>query len=166
MIVFTGIVLASFLMGHPVLPGFPLQQGDSIKKKEVPEKLTKLVEQVKKAAVQAGDVEMELDGLLVDNTKTKGGKDFYDLFYASWEAPLNARNFTITVSEKPYRFTTTFVVVMINENVVYEAVLQPRLDVIEYMTAEAVQMAQSYLINYEEISRELNGDDLSGSGIF
>jgi hypothetical protein len=27
-------------------------------------------------------------------------------------------------------------------------------------------MAQSYLINYEEINRELNGDDLSGSGIY
>lgn len=166
MIVFTGIVLASLLMGHSVSPGFRVQQGDSIKGTNVPEKLTRLVEQVKKSANRSDDVEMELDGLLVDNTKTKGGKDFYDLFFALWEAPLNARNFTITINEKPYRLTTTFIVVMINENVVYEALLQPRLDVIEYMTAEAVQMAQSYLINYEEINRELNGDDLSGSGIY
>ena len=160
MIVFTGIVLASLLMGHSVSPGFRVQQGDSIKGTNVPEKLTRMVEQVKKSANRSDD------GLLVDNTKTKGGKDFYDLFYASWEAPLNARNFTITINEKPYRLTTTFIVVMINENVVYEALLQPRLDVIEYMTADAVQMARSYLINYEEINRELNGDDLSGSGIY
>ena len=81
MIVFTGIVLASLLMGHSVSPGFRVQQGDSIKGTNVPEKLTRLVEQVKKSANRSDDVEMELDGLLVDNTKTKGGKDFYDLFF-------------------------------------------------------------------------------------
>ena len=121
---------------------------------------------MKKQAVKTEDVEMELDGLLVDLTKTKGGKDFYDLFYSSWEAPAGARNFTITISEKPYRLSTTFISVSINENVVYENVLQPRLDILEYMKDDAISATQMYLINYEEIMRELNGDDLSGSGIY
>ncbi len=160
------IVLSAFLMNQSAVPPDSVVRGDTLKLLETPASLSKLVEQVKKQAVKTEDVEMELDGLLVDLTKTKGGKDFYDLFYSSWEAPAGARNFTITISEKPYRLSTTFISVSINENVVYENVLQPRLDILEYMKEEAISATQMYLVNYEEILRELNGDDLSGSGIY
>ena len=160
------IVLSAFLMNQSAVPPDSVVRGDTLKLLETPASLSKLVEQVKKQAVKTEDVEMELDGLLVDLTKTKGGKDFYDLFYSSWEAPAGARNFTITISEKPYRLSTTFISVSINENVVYENVLQPRLDILEYMKDDVISATQMYLINYEEIMRELNGDDLSGSGIY
>jgi curli production assembly/transport component CsgE len=104
--------------------------------------------------------------LLVDDTKTKTGKDFYDLFYSSWEAPKEAKNYTITVSEKPFRLTTTLIVVSINDNTVYQAILQPRQDIVEGLSADAISITQSYLANYEEIMKELNGEDMSGSGIF
>lgn len=145
-------------------------QKDSIKTKPVPESLKKLFEQVVKDVTKkpskSKDYEIEIDGLLVDDTKTKTGKDFYDLFYSSWEAPKGAKNYTITVSEKPFRLTTTLIVVSINDNAVYQSILQPRQDIVEGLSTDAILTTQSYLANYEEIMKELNGEDMAGSGIF
>jgi curli production assembly/transport component CsgE len=145
-------------------------QKDSIKTKPAPASLKKLFEQVVKEVTtqpaKSKDYEIEIDGLLVDDTKTKTGKDFYDLFYSSWEAPKEAKNYTITVSEKPFRLTLTLIVVSINDNMVYQAILQPRQDIVEGLSADAILTTQSYLANYEEIMKELNGEDMSGSGIF
>lgn len=146
--------------------GTRIQQKDSLKIKRPPTSLIKLIDDVVKQTRTADDVEIEIDGLLVDDTKTKMGKDFYDLFYGNWEAPPGAKNYTITVSEKPFRLTSTLIVVSINENLVYQSILQPRQDVVEALSFEAISMTQSYLINYEEILKQLNGDDMAGSGIY
>ena len=143
-----------------------VQQKDSIKTKPVPESLKKLLEQVIKQQDKSNDLEIEIDGLLVDDTKTKTGKDFYDLFYSSWEAPKEAKNYTITISEKPFRLTSTLIEVSINDTPVYQSILQPRQDIVEGLSADAVSTTQTYLVNYEEIMKQLNGDDMAGSGIY
>ena len=137
-----------------------------LKTKPIPVSLKKMVEQVVQPPVKSKDNEIEIDGLLVDDTKTKTGKDFYDLFYGGWEAPQGAKNYTITVSEKPFRLTSTQIVVSINDNIVYQGILQPRQDIIEGQTEEAIFITHDYLINYEEIMKQINGEDLTGSGIY
>jgi len=157
--------LAIIILSVFVLQPF-VQQKDSLKTKPVPESLKKLFEQIVKQPEKTNDYEIEIDGLLVDDTKTKTGKDFYDLFYGSWEAPARAKNYTITISEKPFRLTSTLIVVSINDTPVYQSVLQPRQDIVEGLSQDAISTTQSYLANYEEIMRQLNGDDMTGSGIF
>lgn len=142
------------------------QNKDTLNTKLVPEVLKKLVTQLTEQKNGNSEVEIELDGLLVDDTKTKSGKDFYDLFYNNWEAPSAAKNYNITISEKPFRITTTMIVVTINDNIVYQTILQPRQDIIQSQTEEAIVATQDYLINYEAIMRQLNGDDMTGSGIY
>lgn len=142
------------------------EKKDSLNIKPVPTSLVKLVEQTIKQHVKSNDVDIEIDGLLVDDTKTKSGKDFYDLFYGGWEAPQGAKNYSITISEKPFRLTSTLIIVSINENVVYQSILQPRQDIIESQTGEAIFITQDYLANYEEIMKQINGEDLTGSGIY
>lgn len=155
----TIILSALFLL--PFVP-----QKDSIKTKPIPESLKKLVNQVIHQPQKSTEPEIEIDGLLVDDTKTKTGKDFYDLFYGSWEAPSGAKNFTITITEKPFRLSSTLIVVSINDTPVYQSVLQPRQDIVEGLSQDAISTTQSYLANYEEIMKQLNGDDMIGSGIF
>ena len=156
-------ILLSAIFSNPF--GIPK---DSLKIKPVPESLKKLFEQVVKQAksTESNEYEIEIDGLLVDDTKTKTGKDFYDLFYTKWEAPKGAKNYTITVSEKPFRLTATLIVVLINDNPVYQSILQPRQDIVEGLSEDAILTTQSYLANYEEIMKQLNGDDMTGSGIY
>ncbi|SHF00226.1 curli production assembly/transport component CsgE [Bacteroides luti] len=162
MVLFASVILSAFLINPSNVPG------DSLKKKPAPAALMKIVEQVTQQPFKSNgnEIELEIDGLLVDDTKTKAGKDFYDLFYSSWEAPPEAKNYTITVSEKPFRLSNTIIAVSINENLVYQAILQPRQDILEAMTSQAISTTQEYLVNYQEIMRQINGDDMSGSGIY
>ncbi len=136
--------------------------------KEAPDDLKKLIEEIQaeKAQKVSKDAELEIDGLLVDETKTKSGRDFYEYFYQDWEAPKTAKNYTIFITERPYRLTTTQVEVKINETLVFQSFLQPRGDIIEMLADQAVAQTRMYLQNYEAILKQLEGDDQSGSGIF
>lgn len=143
-----------------------IEKKDTLKQKNTPEILKKILTHITEQKDKTNDIEMELDGLLVDDTKTKSGKDFYDMFYTNWESPFTAKNYSIIISEKPFRLTTTIIAITINENLVYQTILQPRQDIIETQTEEAIAVTQDYLSNYEEIMKQLNGDDRSGSGIY
>ena len=104
--------------------------------KEAPVELQNLLKTIIKEETEkmAIDADLNIDGLLVDDTKTKSGKDFYDLFYQQWEAPAGAKNYTIFIIEKPFRLTTTMIEILINETMVYQSFLQPRYDYIETLT--------------------------------
>lgn len=147
-----------------------ISQNDSTATQPAPKILQELLEKITQESTDEAEIEteieIEIDGLLVDNTKTKIGRDFYDLFYANWEPPTNAKNYTITVLEKPFRLTSTLIVVSINDNVVYQSILQPRQEVVEQLSEQAIAITFNYLQNYEEIMRQLNGEDQEGTGIF
>lgn len=136
--------------------------------KEAPADLFELLGKITEQETRksSSDVELEIDGLLIDETKTKSGKDFYDYFYNGWEAPPNAKNYSIFITEKPYRLTTTMLEIHINETLVFQSFLQPRGEYIEMLAEQAVAQTQVYLQNYEEILRQLEGEDQSGTGIY
>lgn len=140
---------------------------DSIQLKEAPKSLQKLIDEIKILKEKVSkDAELELDGMLFDETKTKSGNDFYDIFYSLWEAPPEARNFLIYITERPYRLTTTQIEVRINEMIVFISFLQPRADIVEQLAEQAVAQTQMYLANYEDVMRQLEGDDQAGTGIY
>lgn len=112
------------------------------------------------------ELEMEIDGLIIDDTTTKLGKDFYDIFYTNWVAPPNTNNFSVTISEKPLPRLGTQISISINDNQMFQSFLQPRYDIIETTAFQAIAMSQEFLINYEAIQKQLQGEDLKGSGIF
>lgn len=125
-----------------------------------------LLERLEEKQAERSALDLEVDGLIVDNTVTKMGRDFYDIFMSKWEAPPNAKNFTITIRELPSLGIGTAVVVEINDHQVIEVPLQPRYDIIEEIATYAVGRCYEYLEHYEQIQQELSGDDLSGSGIY
>jgi len=46
---------------------------------------------------------LEIDGLIIDETRSKIGRDFYDMFYHRWIAPNAASNYSILIKELPSR---------------------------------------------------------------
>jgi len=92
-------------------------------------------------------VRMEVDGMVLDQTISKMGRDFYDVFYQYWQAPQQAYNFTIKITEQPAPTLGTQVTVFVNETVTFRSRLQPRFDVIEQAGKQAVQMAHNHLKN-------------------
>lgn len=140
---------------------------DTVKLKEAPDDLKQLIEEISAENKKvSSDAELEIDGLLFDETKTKSGRDFYDYFYTAWTPPEGLQNYSIFITEKPYRLTTTLIEIRINETPVFQSFLQPRSDVIEQLAVDAVARTQMYLANYEELARELDGEDRAGTGIY
>ncbi|NOU60018.1 CsgE family curli-type amyloid fiber assembly protein [Marinifilum caeruleilacunae] len=118
------------------------------------------------ASAESAELDMEIDGLIMDETISKVGRDFYDMFYSGWNAPKNAKNFTITIKEMVLPGLATQVTVMVNDNEVFKQRVQPRYDILEQMSNYAIQQTGRYLSNYEKMKSQLDGDDQSGSGIF
>jgi curli production assembly/transport component CsgE len=110
--------------------------------------------------------EMEVDGLVMDETMTKVGRDFYDMFFSVWVAPQKAKNFTIIIKEMVLPGLATQITVFVNETEVFKQKVQPRYEVLEQMSQYANQMAMQYLNNYEKMNAQLEDEDQQGTGMF
>ncbi|MCL5028178.1 MAG: curli production assembly/transport protein CsgE [Bacteroidetes bacterium] len=110
--------------------------------------------------------DVEIESIIVDQTQSKLGKDFFDLFNYNWNPPKNNNSFTIVIEEKVLPRLGTLVVIEIDGNDIYQKLIQPRYESIEESAIEGVNIALVYLENYEEIQKELQGKDLKGTGIF
>lgn len=109
---------------------------------------------------------LEIDGMIISETISKIGNDFYDNFYTNWNPPPQAKNYTITISEKPFPLQGNLIIVKVNDAKVFERFVQPRYESIVESVNQAIQYTANYLINYERIQKDLGGEDLSGTGIF
>lgn len=97
----------------------------------------------------------ELAGLVLDQALTKPGHDFYDLFYGAFEAPPGSTDFTVLVGERPGRGNSSLVVLTVNDQELIETPLPTRLDQLEELVAQAVEIAQGYLVETQSVSRQL-----------
>lgn len=111
-------------------------------------------------------IDLEIEGLIVDATQTKIGRDFYEIFYNNWAPDDKMPKLSIVISELPLPRLGTQVTVTIQDHEVFKRFVQPRYDVIEAYAQYAIQISLQYLENYEVIQKQLQGDDLMGSGIY
>ncbi len=112
------------------------------------------------------DAELEIDNLILNESITKIGKDFYDIFYKNWVPPEKVENVTIIIGEKPLPTIGTRVTIRVNDYYVFQRVLQPRYEVIEAAALSAVNTVFDFLNNYEQIQQSLQGEDMLGTGIY
>lgn len=67
----------------------------------------------------------DLDGIILDETRSKTGAEFYSFFYVSWTKPDWAANYTVRISEKPGPGLGSIVYVEVNNENIFEIRLQP-----------------------------------------
>ncbi len=77
--------------------------------------------------------------LVVDETISRSGSLFYDVFYQLWRPPAGAAFSTVVLSEQPLPGQGTLVSVRLDGEVVFQSRLQPREEVIEQTAEIAVQ---------------------------
>lgn len=82
----------------------------------------------KKVSKIEEDVIFELKGLTIDETKSRVGKDFYDLFYIQYSQIPDKSNSAITISELPGRGTNGQINIEIDDKVVYSFMTNPSED--------------------------------------
>lgn len=119
--------------------------------------------------------------LILDNSRTKAGRDFYEILYREWNeaasdtlqarafmSGLDPDDFVILVEELPFlsRGTSTVISVSINDVPLYQQFLQPRFDLIEEAATLAAALIKDYFTGYLEIQQQLENQDLKGTGVF
>lgn len=90
---------------------------------------------------------IEIDGMIHDETRSKVGRDFYDVFYTNWQSPPDAYNFSISISEQPSPSLGTIIYVEVNDSETFRMRIQPRYDFIQQAGQYAVRQTYSYLQN-------------------
>ena len=97
----------------------------------------------------------EAQGLVMDQTISKLGRDFYDLFYGSFEAPPGADDFTIVLLERQARANNAVVALLVNDTELFELPLNPSADAMAETAQMAVGAAIDFLLRAQSISRQL-----------
>ena len=60
-----------------------------------------------------------------------------------------------------------FIVFLLSDDIsVFQSFLQPRYDVLEEIAMQAADIATQYILNYQEVLKQLSGDDMAGTGIY
>jgi curli production assembly/transport component CsgE len=111
--------------------------------------------------------DLEVDQLIFNETLSKGGSDFYEIFYANWSWPAGIKgSYSVIISERPILGRSTMIEISVNQIKVFENFLQPRYDLIEELSLNSITAVQEAITNYYEIIKELSGNDLLGTGIY
>ena len=111
-------------------------------------------------------LDLEIGEMIFDETITKVGRDFYDQFFNEFNNPTQIRDFSVTIKERPMPGIGTQITVTIDDIEIMQQFIQPNQEMIEMLSTYAVQLAQSYLINYQEIQAQLQSEDQAGTGIY
>lgn len=143
-------------------------------KKEVPPALRKLVEeyeeQVNSDTIDQGsepsDRDFVLNNLVMDETLSKMGRDFYNFFYDSWDPPKTEQSFTIYIREMPSPGMGNMIQVKINYDEIFRQRISPKQEYIKQLARMAVRQSENYIANYEKIQQQLGGEDMEGTGIY
>ncbi|MCX8042291.1 MAG: curli production assembly/transport protein CsgE [Thermodesulfobacteriaceae bacterium] len=94
-------------------------------------------------------------GFILDKTKTKIGRDFYDAFVNLWEFPLGTENLNIIIDEQTDPRLGTQIFVYVEDTLVYHTILKPRLEDIDAKAEEAIQVVFNYFMNYLKYQKYL-----------
>ena len=108
---------------------------------------------------------LEIDGLIIDETRSKIARDFYDLFYKKWIAPQGAKNFSIYIREEPSRGRGAQISLTLNDQKIFKNFVPPRYDALENVVNFAIRVTRAKLKDRSNIDSQLKEEDQMGSGI-
>lgn len=138
------------------------ETNDTIKK-DVPAIIEQLVREYdrqvkasKEGRVVAEVPILEIDGIIIDESMSKSGREFYELFFKNWVKPKELHNYYLKVKERPFRMNITLIEVYFKDNLVYQAVLQRRYDDIVEMVKVAIHRTELYADQIMQAQKALN----------
>ena len=89
-------------------------------------------------AVAPADPVLGLGQLVVDETVSRTGSYFYDVFYRLWRPPADARFVSVVLSEQPLPGQGTLIAVRLDGEVVFQGRLTPTEEAAETLARQAV----------------------------
>lgn len=107
----------------------------------------------------------DITGLIIEQTMTKVGYEFYEYFFLLWNPPQIAdiKDYNITIHERASAMWGIWIWVNVNDTTIWNKTLRPRSAEAEKAAKEAIEITKQYVINYQKYQFE--SDDLVGTGI-
>ena len=122
------------------------------------------------SALLAQRGEVEIDGLIIDQTQTRIGQEFYQNFVTFWEAPLGIEDYNILITEMANPTWGSWIWVevggFVSKEIVYREILKPRSEEIEKTAQKGVEVVKKYLYHLKEYGEEVSEKDMKGTGIY
>ncbi len=106
-------------------------------------------------AKKVKDPTLKLTGFVLDETRSRTGRTFYELFYQRWEAPENASYYTITISEQPTPARGTQIIITMDYQRLLKFRLQPKYTYIEKVSKQAIAYVYKILKKQSSIEEQL-----------
>jgi hypothetical protein len=117
---------------------------------------------------------------ILDNTKTKIGRDLYEEFYRQWNSiqldSVSLAQFKASVKtnseliidleEIPAPGLSNIVSIKVGDLLVWQQFVQTRSEALIIQVNEAVQEVLGYFVSYQDIQNQLGSEDQSGTGIY
>lgn len=100
--------------------------------------------------------EFVLMGVIIDETKTKGGKDFFDLFYSLNQLRNEQFPFITTISELPEFGRTSFIQIQDRDKILYKFRVVPNEDYLNQQAEIVFKILNQYRSEQNLLQRELN----------
>lgn len=133
---------------------------------ELENRLSNILEK-KSAAPKDKDPELDLGVLVINQTTTRVGNEFYQLLSQQVMLKGLAGTANVFIKEEPFRARLTRLIIHVNDTKVVESVLRPNSrEYTNQLVEQSLQRISYYVENYEEVQKALGGEDLSGSGIY
>lgn len=108
------------------------------------------VDDESKASVVKPNDGLEITGIISNNTKTKLGNDFYDLFYNEYSKLKIKTNKIVDVQEELSLGRTTKIMVTVDSEVIGEFISRPEEDFMKYMAVMISTEVFKYFANLEK----------------
>ncbi len=95
-----------------------------------------------------------MSGIVVDDSKTKMGRDFYDLFYSTYNQYPSKFDFVIHISELPYRGLSSVLQIKVDQDLIYEFFTNPDEEYIRQQVFATFQRLVAYANNKDKLKHE------------
>ena len=92
---------------------------------------------------------IEITGIVVENTKTKAGKDFYDFFYNKYLFSTKKLNKVIEISELLFNGRRSRIDIKIEEKLLTSFFVQPNEEFLELMADQVLYKVQRHIVESE-----------------
>lgn len=95
-----------------------------------------------------------MKGIVVDDSKTKMGRDYYDAFYSTYNQYPSKFDFIINISELPHRGLSSIVQVKVDQDLILEFFANPDEEFIKEQVAATFQRLISYANSKGKLKNE------------
>jgi len=111
------------------------------------------------AVVSAQDEGLGISGLLIDDTRTRQGHEFFDVFSVRFQQ-VEGLPYTISINEFTDGRRGSFIVVKVDDNQVFMERLNPLQEFVEASAQRAVARVAAYLIQKIVLQQNLEEEML------